>query len=168
MLFLDLLITSMLKEKQIQKVQKHGSQCALPQFYFYLFILRERQSFIFKRFLFSLFTKFLSFQQSSPKAEIKLHEHEHWGILQHTHYDPWKAICASFAWHAFFCWWMYRALVCSPMGFELEDFPIDFESFPVGVSPERYTSKVCDCINPDGTMIKHDTMSYLITEGCLT
>ena len=111
---------------------------------------------------------FLSFQQSSPKAEIKLHEHDQRGILQHTHYDPWKAICASFAWHAFFCWWMYRALVCSTMKFELEDFPIDFESCPAGVSPERYTSKVYDCINPDSTMIKHDTMSYFITEGYLT
>ena len=54
------------------------------------------------------------------------------------------------------------------MGFELEDFPIDFESCPAGVSPERYTSKVYDCINLDGTMIKHDTMSYLTTEGYLT
>ena len=137
-------------------------------FLFYIYFWEIDQSFIFKRFLFSLFTKFLSFQQSSPKAEIKLHEHEQRSILQHTHCDLWKAICASFAWHAFFCWWMYRALVCSPMGFELEDFPIDFESCPAGVSPERYTSKVCDCINPDGTMIKHDTMSYLITEGYLT
>ena len=138
-------------------------------FLFYIYFWEIDQSFIFKRFLFSLFTKFLSFQQSSPKAEIKLHEHEQRSILQHTHCDLWKAICASFAWHAFFfCWCMYRALECSPMGFELEDLPIDFESFPTGVSPERYTSKVCDCINPDGTMIKHDTMSYLITEGCLT
>ena len=129
----------------------------------------ERDNPLFsKGFYFYCSPIFLSFQQSSPKAEIKLHEHEHRGILQHTHYDPWKAICASFAWHAFFCWWMYRALVCSTMEFELEDFPIDFESCPAGVSPERYTSKVCDCINPDGTMIKHDTMSYLITEGCLT
>ena len=63
---------------------------------------------------------------------------------------------------------MYRALVCSPMGFEPEDLPIDFESFPAGVSPERYTSKVYDCINLDGTMIKHDSMSYLITDGYLT
>ena len=71
-------------------------------FLFYIYFWEIDQSFIFKRFLFSLFTKFLSFQQSSPKAEIKLHEHEQRSILQHTHCDLWKAICASFAWHAFF------------------------------------------------------------------
>jgi hypothetical protein len=58
---------------------------------------------------------------------------------------------------------------CTEPWFVLQwDLSLDFESFPAGVSPERYTSKVYDCINLDGTMIKHDTMSYFITEGYLT
>ena len=51
------------------------------------------------------------------------------------------------------------------MGIELEDLPIGFESFPVGVSPRRYATKVYDRINSDGSLIKLDTMSYLIKEG---
>jgi len=43
--------------------------------------------------------------------------------------------------------------------------PIGFESFPVGVSPRRYATKVYDRINSDGSLIKLDTMSYLIKES---
>ena len=42
--FWNLLFTSMVKGKQIQKNQKHGSQCALPQFYFYFIFIFERQT----------------------------------------------------------------------------------------------------------------------------
>ena len=42
---------------------------------------------------------------------------------------------------------------------------IGFECFPAGVSPRRYATKVYDHIKSDGSLIKLDTISYLIKEG---
>jgi len=59
------------------------------------------------------------------------------------------------------------SLGLSQIGIELEDLPIGFESFPAGVNPRGYASKVYDCINFGGSLIKLDTTSYLIKEGYL-
>ena len=157
----------MVKGKQIQK---HGYQCALPQFYFYfIFIFGRETIFYFQKvFVFivhQIFVFSAKLAQSWDKTAWT------WTKRHFATYSLWALkgnLCLLCMACIFFCWCMYRALVCSPMEFEHDDLPIDFESFPTGVSPERYTSKVYDCINLDGTMIKHDTMSYLINEGYLT
>ena len=137
-------------------------------FILYLF-LRDRPIFYFQKvFIFivhQIFVFSAKLTQSWDKTAWT------WTKRHFATYSLWSLkgdLCLLCMACIFFCWCMYQALVCSPMGFELEDLRIDFESFPAGVSLERYTSKVYDCINLDGTMIKHDTMSYLITEGYLT
>ena len=99
----------------LRKIKLKGWKAMDPRvFAIILFhhFFQERDILFFQRVFISVHQIFI-FSENSNKARIKLHERQG-AFWQNTHRAPWKVICASFVYCAFF-WSASWALVTSKM-----------------------------------------------------
>ena len=98
----------------------------------------------------------------SESLLLELGKPGHWSASSH---DPWKVICASFACHAIFVEVHHGPWFISSTNIAWGLTHLILKIFLQGLVRKRYGTKVYDCINSDGSLIKLDTMSYFIKEG---